>query len=278
MKELTRLYGDLLQDKRVRSEQAKYDGFTRQRNHLLSRYRKIFQAFNDLIAGLMRAQSFYTEMRDTVESLDKNVVAFVNNRREEGAELLSQIEAAKQSKAGGQADREREQLESLMSRMAINPAPPTRSKSSASRPQASSRPSQNGFAYNYQPSSSPPYTMPILQAHNSSSPAPSSGPPSQGYSSHPNGHYQDPRRDAYLAGYDPMQYPYQPRSPPANQIYPPNPGYPYAQQLPPGFVPPPPPPGPPPGTQGYSYGQLPGRQGAGTPGSGDPWAGLSAWK
>ncbi|MCJ1249608.1 bck1-like resistance to osmotic shock [Trapelia coarctata] len=270
MKELTKLYGDLLQDKRVRSEQAKYETFTRQRNSVLSRYRKIFQAFNDLIAGLTRARSFYSEMRDTVESLNQNVEAFVNNRREEGGQLLGQIERAKTSNADGQADRERERLRQLMERMTVNPSPPTRSKSSATRPPPLSRASQPSSGHGYQPPTSPPYNANPPLTHYSMPPTHSSGP---GYA--PNGAYQEPHRQAaYTTGYDPMQYPYQPKSPPANQGYPQQPGYPYPQQLPPGFVPPPPPPGPPPG---YGYGAAPpGRQSTGNPQ--DPYAGLSVWK
>ncbi|MCJ1398775.1 bck1-like resistance to osmotic shock [Xylographa trunciseda] len=275
LKELTKLYGDLLQDKRVRSEQAKYESFTRQRNSVLSRYKKVYQSFNDLIGGLLRAQSFYNEMKDTVESLNKNVEAFVSNRREEGIQLLSQIERANASNTDRQADRERERLQQLMDRMSVNPSPPVRSRSSASRPPALPFPSQNGTMYSHNgsmysgpPPNSPPYNMATSTAHYSSPPPPSSTPGFQGYP--PNGTYQDPTRAAY---------PYQPRSPPANQMYPPNAAYGYPQQLPPGFVPPPPPPGPPPGSQGYGYAQPPGRpSGGGPPGQGDPWAGLSAWR
>lgn len=112
MKELTKAYGDLLQDKRVRAEQAQYEGFTRQRNQVMAKYKRVYQAFIGLIDGLMRAQSFYTEMGDTVESLEKNVETFVSNRRSEGAQLLGQIERDKSSNTAGQADRERDDFES----------------------------------------------------------------------------------------------------------------------------------------------------------------------
>ncbi|KAK1815435.1 bck1-like resistance to osmotic shock [Friedmanniomyces endolithicus] len=113
MKELTRTYGDLLQDKRVRSEQNKYESFSRQRNAVLGKYRKVYQAYTDLQDGLSRAQQFYDEMRDTVDSLKKNVESFVENRRSEGGQLLSAIEAAK----GSGADREQARLKELMERM-----------------------------------------------------------------------------------------------------------------------------------------------------------------
>ncbi|MCJ1434579.1 bck1-like resistance to osmotic shock [Xylographa pallens] len=284
LKELTKAYGDLLQDKRVRSEQAKYEGFTRQRNSVLSRYKKVYQSFNDLIAGLLRAQSFYTELKDTVESLKKNVEAFVNNRKDEGSQLLDTLtERAKSGNADGQADRERERLQQLMDRMTINRTPPSRSKSSASRPPPLSHTSQNGTMYSLNgamyvgpPPNSPPYNMVTSASQYSSQLTPSSTP---GFSGYPPNGAQNPTRMAYPAGYDPMQYPYQPRSPPANQMYPPNAAYGYPQQLPPGFVPPPPPPGPPPGSQGYGHAQSSVRpNGASPPGQGDPWAGLSAWR
>ena len=291
MKELTKSYGDLLQDKRVRSEQAKYESFTRQRNTVLSRYRKVFQSFNDLIAGLMRAQSFYSELKDTVESLEKNVETFVSNRRSEGAQLLSQIERAKANNAGGQADKERDRLRDLMERMSVDPlSPPTRSKSSASRPPPLSRPSQNSNSQALKsPPISPPFSNPPNHYNISSSQTPSIPTGYQGYPSHStNGSYQEPpRREPQPDTYNPMQYPYQPTSPPSNQImYPGHPHYlPYGQpnqHLPQGYIPPPPPPGPPPGSQhAYPYSQHPsarpnanGQQ----PGPGDPWAGLNAWK
>jgi chromosome segregation ATPase len=91
LKELTAVYGALLQDRRVQSEQSRYESISRQRNTVMSRYRTIARAFNDLNAGLAKAQRFYAEMRETVESLEQNVETFVNNRRSEGAQLLNQI-------------------------------------------------------------------------------------------------------------------------------------------------------------------------------------------
>ena len=296
MKELTKSYGDLLQDKRVRSEQAKYESFTRQRNSVLSRYRKVYQAFNDLIAGLMRAQSFYSEMKDTVASLDKNVETFVNNRRAEGGQLLSQIESNKARNAGGQADRERDRLRGLMERMTVDPmSSPTRSKSSASRPAPLSRSSQANTSGAYKsPPISPPYPVkpPAHLFNMPFSQSPATG--YQGYPSHPsNGtHHEQPQCESYPSAYDPMQYPYQNSTspPPTQPMYPPNthhPPYPqHSQHLPQGYVPPPPPPGPPPGIQsGYMYGQQSpptrgqgGNGGKQISGPSDPWAGLSAWK
>lgn len=280
MKELTKTYGDLLQDKRVRSEQAKYEGFTRQRNTVLTRYKKVFQAFNDLIAGLVRAESFYSEMKDSVESLEKNVETFVSNRRSEGAQLLSQIERDKTSNAGGQADRERDRLRELMERMSVDPSSsssPIRSKLSSSRLAPLSRPShsqsqqqqQQQLQSNPYPTKSPeissPYTSTGLQSPEIAS-VYNNGYPQ--YSMLPNGHYgRPPGRDLYQAGgvvgpndpYNPMAYPYQtPVSPPPNQqFYSSNPAVPDYPQYPPqpnqympqGYIPPPPPPGPPPGSQ-----------------------------
>ena len=57
LKELTKTYGDLLQDKRVRSDQQKYDSIQKSHTTVLHRYRKVFNAHEDLIQGLMRAQA-----------------------------------------------------------------------------------------------------------------------------------------------------------------------------------------------------------------------------
>lgn len=273
MKELTKTYGDLLQDKRVRSEQARYENYTRQRNLVLTRYRKIFQAFNDLIAGLMRAQSFYSEMRDTVESLEKNVETFVNNRRAEGAQLLSQIERNKLAAAGGQADRERDRLRELMERMSVDPSASSPVKT-VSHSGPLSRPSQAEDPYSMTaPPLSPPY-IPKQPKKNSDTPSLHAQSNTSPYMSNPqfqsspdgnnvSGHHQFPGREVHPYGggllmsdaYNPMAYPFQPPTPlPPTQggmpLNPAQPGYnqlpQHSQYLPHGYVPPPPPPGPPP--------------------------------
>ncbi|KAF2395763.1 BRO1-domain-containing protein [Trichodelitschia bisporula] len=170
IKELTRSYNALLQDKRVRVEQNKYEAFSRQRSSVLQRYRKVYQAFNDLVTGLMRAQGFYSEMKETVESLHKNVETFVNNRRSEGGQLLASIEAARSYAApsGGLVDWERERLQQIMDRMSIEPerpgstSSPIKSSSQAPLPQAPPVASRPAYTVNSPPTqySSPQSTTP----------------------------------------------------------------------------------------------------------------------
>ncbi|KAJ4363047.1 bck1-like resistance to osmotic shock [Neocucurbitaria cava] len=282
LKELTRTYSDLLKDKRVRSEQSKYEAYSRQRNTVMTKYRRVYQSFNDLVAGLLRAQNFYSEMKDTVSSLQKNVETFVNNRRSEGGQLLTKIE---QSKSQG-ADQEQQRLKELMDRMSMDPSNSPVSQGGGRKksvpPPLSSTPgySSSGPGHpTYNPAASPPVTprYPITTApgqQNYMSPQQSYGGSSNGYQQPP-----PPRRDSY------QQYPqqhqsqsshssvynpaihnqYNPVSPPAHQQFfsPPPPqhqqqqpwGQPPTQQqwggtpqpnLPQGYVPPPPPPGPPP--------------------------------
>jgi len=301
MKELTATYGALLKDKRVRSEQNRYESFSRQRNAVLSRYRKVHQAYLDLVSGLDRAKQFYNEMKETVESLKKNVESFVENRRGEGGQLLAAIEAAK----GSGADREQTRLKELMERMSMSP---------------SDQPSQSPIPQASLDQSNPPHRPPPLQNVYSTarSPPPSPGfpmngmqPSNAGY----NSYQQQPNtaqpartssRDSYNQ-YNPNNY--APVSPPAHQQYfspPPNrqstqqpstttygqQQQSYAQGVPPGWQPPPPPPGPPPSQYGdYSamqasqypngpggYAADPRRSGQQRTSSTDPWAGLSAWK
>ncbi|KAI6245002.1 Vacuolar protein-sorting protein BRO1 [Erysiphe necator] len=92
MKELTSTLNTLLQDKRVKAEQKKYETLSRQRSSIKSKYRRLYQEFLEYEAGIRSAQEWYRGMKDTVDSLGKNVEAFVNNRRSEGAQLLTQIE------------------------------------------------------------------------------------------------------------------------------------------------------------------------------------------
>lgn len=314
MKELTKAYGDLLQDRRVRSEQARYESFTRQRSQVMARYKRVFQAFNGLIDGLMRAQSFYTEMGDTVESLEKNVETFVSNRRSEGAQLLGQIERDKSNNASGQADRERDRLRELMERMSVDPSSsPT--YSTTPRPPIISRASDAHDTYsiksppptNYYPKPTPTTNVPaslnspagINRNHMQQTAAPNSthrGPEP----------IQHGRPPSATDPYNPMVYPFQsPMSPPvagqgiyySNHAQPAPQGYlQHGQYLPQGYVPPPPPPGPPPPAQmnfgnpdqihpsgpgGYAYHQPPRLNGSGATQRDqqhDPWAGLNAWK
>lgn len=149
LKELTKMYGDLLQDKRVRSDQQKYEAITRSRMAVMSKYKKIFQVFEDLREGLQRAERFYSEMKETVDSIGKNVEGFVNNRRAEGAQLLSQIEQNKASSASSQAIAERERLQQLMERISMDP-------STASSGGSESRPHPLTSPNSYQNTRSPP--------------------------------------------------------------------------------------------------------------------------
>ncbi|KAL8822974.1 MAG: hypothetical protein Q9191_006305 [Dirinaria sp. TL-2023a] len=279
LKELTKRYGDLLQDKRVRSEQTKYESYNRQRNMVSTRYRKIIQVFNDLVDGLMRAQSFYSEMKDTVESLEKNVETFVGNRRSEGAKLLSQIEQDKASTAGSQADRERDRLRELMERMSVDPsASKSPDRASSARPAPLSRPSHSNepHASAKSPPQSPPYHSkpPSMPGIPSQSPGVTSYQNYPQYSLPPDPHRQEATRPLSPYGaptqmrdpYNPMAYPFQtPASPPTTSQTPSyysnptiqqhHPQYPpQGQYLPQGYVPPPPPPGPPPGSQPMNFG------------------------
>jgi programmed cell death 6-interacting protein len=122
LKELTKTFSDLLQDKRVRSDQQKYEGIQKARSTVLHKYRRAHTAYEDLTQGLMRAQGFYSEMKDSVDSLEKNVETFVSNRRAEGAQLLNQIEQSKAGAAGGQAAAEQKRMQELMQRLSMDPS------------------------------------------------------------------------------------------------------------------------------------------------------------
>lgn len=256
----------------------------------MTKYRRINQNFNDLVAGLQRAQQFYSDMKETVTSLQKNVETFVNNRRSEGGQLLARIEQGK----GTGADQEQQRLKDLMERMSMEPSggSPVSTGSGGRKksvpPPLSSTPgypstsSAGHMAYN--PAASPPVTPrypPTNQPHFTS--------PQQSYGGAPSttGFQPPPRRESYQQygaqqppqhqhtssqSYNPAQHQYNPVSPPAHQQFfsPPPPQHPqhqpwgqppqqqqqnqWAQNVPQGYVPPPPPPGPPPPQQqDYSH-------------------------
>ena len=268
MKDLTRTYGELLKDKRVRSEQNKYEAFSRQRNAVLSKYRKVYQAYMDLQAGLERATQFYEEMNETVQSMKSNVESFVENRRSEGGQLLGAIEALK----GSGADREQARLKELMERMSVSPS----SGSHSPGPQEQRRPPPLQLGYGtqhqqqsmYNPIRSPPITPGYGQMNDTGMSQQQQTP---SYQSFPQQQQQPPTQPTNGQNYRGESYPHNPQqasynpntygpvSPPAHQQFfspPPQQNLQqpstttYNQQQPqygaPGWQPPPPPPGPPP--------------------------------
>ena len=169
MKELTVAFNNLLQDKRVRAEQSKYEAIQRQRAAAINKYKRAYQEFLDLEAGLHSAKNWYSDMKETVENLEKNVESFVNNRRSEGAQLLNEIEKERESKKAAQAEMERERLRGLMERMSVE----QHSSSTPPPPKQSSRPVPAPL---FQSGSAPRYAQVNTQGHYQ---VPSSPPPGQ---------------------------------------------------------------------------------------------------
>ncbi|KAI0593846.1 BRO1-like domain-containing protein [Biscogniauxia sp. FL1348] len=191
MKELTASFNSLLQDKRVRSEQSKYEAIQRQRNSVVNKYKRAYQDFLDLESGLQSAKNWYTEMKETVDSLEKNVDTFVNNRRSEGAQLLSQIEQEQAANKSAQAEVERERLRGLMERMSMDPG----TSSSPSPNPGSTRPTPAPLSFN----STPRYPQASFTGQYQ---VPTSPPPNQasypGFSSpQPNSSTYTPAPQAY---------------------------------------------------------------------------------
>ncbi|ORY65480.1 BRO1-like domain-containing protein [Pseudomassariella vexata] len=317
MKELTAAFNNLLQDKRVRAEQSKYESIQRQRASVVNKYKRAYQEFLDLEAGLQSAKRWYSEMKETVDSLEKNVETFVNNRRSEGGQLLNQIEQEKAANKSQQAEQERERLRGLMERMSMDHAPSPPQKTGPSRPvptplslgqNSTPRYPSTSFTGQYQVPSSPPPNQANYPSFSSPPPNTSFTPTAQQYQS------------SFSQPYNPSSWGRNlgPTSPPPNQTSfnlgaggrgPASPpptqasfgqnqyntyGNMQAQQsqnqpqhyVPPGFVPPPPPPGPPPlgpqqtvhySQQEYPYGNTP-QNSQQQQSQHDPWAGLSQWK
>ncbi|KAH9897224.1 vacuolar protein-sorting protein BRO1 [Xylariomycetidae sp. FL2044] len=191
MKELTASFNNLLQDKRVRSEQSKYEGIQRQRASVVNRFKRAYQEFLDLESGLQSAKNWYTEMKETVDSLEKNVEAFVNNRRSEGATLLNQIEQEQAANKSSQAEAERERLRGLMERMSMDPTASPPPKPGSTRPvptplsfNSTPRYPQTSFNGQYQ---IPPTSPPPNQA---TYPSFSSPPPTGTYTPQPQQSYK----------------------------------------------------------------------------------------
>ncbi|KKA28908.1 hypothetical protein TD95_002493 [Thielaviopsis punctulata] len=161
LKELTVTFNALLQDKRVRSEQSKWESIQRQRTSVVNKYKRAYQEFLELESGLQSAKKWYSDMKDTVESLRKNVEAFVNNRRSEGAQLLERI-TQNRSKPS-QAELEQERLRQLMGRMSIDQPSSSPSEQSGRKPPAlfssGQAPRYDGYHQYSMPSSPPPNQM-----------------------------------------------------------------------------------------------------------------------
>ncbi|KAL1841833.1 hypothetical protein VTJ49DRAFT_6510 [Mycothermus thermophilus] len=301
MRELTVTFNTLLQDKRVRAEQSRYETFQRQRGAVISRYKRAYQEFLDLEAGLQSAKTWYQEMKETVESLEKNVETFVNNRRAEGAQLLNQIEQDREAKKSTQAALEQERLRELMSKMAMEPPQPQVSHQPPSRPipaplsfnTAPIYPQTTTYGQYTVPSSPPPTQITSPQSYMPQT--------TQPYTYNPSAHGRipgpaspPPTQTAFNIGPAPGRP--GPASPPPTQTAFNTYGNPSALQqqqqpaagyVPPNFVPPPPPPGPPPlgpqqtihyGSEHYPADPNTTRPASASHHQQDPWAGLSAWK
>ncbi|KKK16951.1 hypothetical protein AOCH_004981 [Aspergillus ochraceoroseus] len=303
--QLTKTYGDLLQDKRVRAEQSKYETITRQRNSVMARYKKIYDSFNNLRSGTTQAQTFYTDMGETVDSLRKNVDTFINNRRSEGAHLLGQIEREKATGASDHEEREREKLRQLMERLSTEPKPASISSSSAATgpAQAKSPPPPVKTPSYPTPGIAPPKMSPafppaISQQHGtpiSHSPAPYGQymSPGTGVSYLQSQSYHQGAAAPLSEGYNPMAYPIpaSSMSPPPGQFYSATPTPFYTTPTPPVPSTSPFPSGPGGYAQARPYGTIQHHKAqsqshtspqAGQPPSAssstDPWAGLNAWK
>jgi hypothetical protein len=252
-------------------------------------------------------------MKETVESLHKNVETFVNNRRSEGGQLLASIENAKSAGQNGLVDWERERLQQLMDRMSVGSA------SSPGAPPKVPMSASSGSSGGRMPFGSTPTSPPIVQQYANAQnvaqghygPGSAATSIGTGYLPRPNGsQVASPPPQQQHASYNPASWgPVSP--PPQQQFFPGNapsqqqPGSRFSQSStpsvqsyapPPGWQPPPPPPGAPPSQEGYNFGlqgaqaypggpggyagsaprQPPTQQQGG--GGQDPWSGLSGWK
>lgn len=306
LKELSATFNSLLQDKRVRSEQSKYETIQRQRSTAINRYKRAYQEFLDLEAGLQSAKVWYAEMRETVGSLKKNVDSFVNNRRAEGLQIMDSVDRKREANKSQQAELEQERLRGLMDRMNVGGTSSSSSRQAPAplfQPGQAPRYGQTSYQSQQMPTSPPPhqqsysgYSSPppastFYQTYNPSTygptPGPTSPPPNQtsfGMSAMRNPASPPPTQTSFAQSYQGYnayntshtQHQPQQHQPPMQS----QPGF----APPPGFVPPPPPPGPPPlGPQQTVH--YPPQTGYNGPGQGpqgssqhDPWAGLSNWK
>lgn len=216
LKELTRTYGDLLQDKRIRTDQQKYESAQKSKAQVKNKYRKVFTAHEDMVQGLMRAQAFYSEMKDSVDSLSKNVEAFVNNRRAEGAQLLQQIEANKSSAASGQAAAEQERLQKLMERMSMEPS---KTPTSPQQHRPAQLAPQFSYSQDQQPLRSPSHPPVNADPRFTIPPRETPAPVTQnGYQTHPL-HTSQSTAPPTVSPINPQQHPAFQSSTPVNQGY-----------------------------------------------------------
>ncbi|KAK2740731.1 bck1-like resistance to osmotic shock [Myotisia sp. PD_48] len=311
LKELAKVYTDLLEDKRVKREQAKYDTVMKQRKAVLSKYKKTHMAFKELLNGLSQARAFYMHMRDTIENTKRNVEAFVQNRKSEGGDLLNDLRRdITVARTTSNEEQDQEKLKSLMERLAVDQTPLSSQHGAAMRAK-SPPPLSSHYASTLHSART---ATPSNAANSGLYPVYSSGngvSPVEGYATNHN-QSQQPALEAY----NPMAYLYQPPiSPPPNQQFfntnpspyagyrgstpatqPPHPSLTPQYFSPQGFPPPPPPP-PRPSPGGYSaaipgpyppnYTQprpphssnpTPQPQPPQSQAHNDPWASLNSWK
>lgn len=83
------MFNNFFQDKWVCVEQSKYELIQRMRVFVIGRYKWVYQEFLDLEVGFQSVKNWYKEMREMVESMEKNVDMFVNNWWFEGVQLFN---------------------------------------------------------------------------------------------------------------------------------------------------------------------------------------------
>ncbi|KAK9465352.1 BRO1-like domain-containing protein [Lipomyces arxii] len=96
LKELTAEWKAVLDNPAIKQRRAQLDDSDRRSHGTISRFKQAFEAWNDVYYGKQKGVHFYNELFDFAKSTERNVLEFVENRRDESKRILATLQNRRQ--------------------------------------------------------------------------------------------------------------------------------------------------------------------------------------
>lgn len=136
-----------MRDQQIREKQRQSAHLEKQKQAAIMELNKICAEFDVLMTGLIQAEEFYKNVQVTMGVLVQNVETFVQNRKNEGAEILRGIELAKQQTSASVANQQSGDMARALERMTISDGHSAASQFNISQPVSS--PNVQSFPRHY---------------------------------------------------------------------------------------------------------------------------------
>lgn len=120
LRQLSTAYPDMKHDEHIRGKQQQSVRLQKQKALAIAELNKICAEFGLLMTGLMQAGKFYGDIQATMAVLAQNVETFVQNRKNEGAEILRGIEFEKQQLSASASMQHPGDLAQALGRLAVS--------------------------------------------------------------------------------------------------------------------------------------------------------------